>query len=74
MTRTADEARAALIAKAASMTTDQLLEASLRLNAVCTNEAIIVCTYLEREIERRLPEAEFAAHMEACEALLELAA
>ena len=63
-----------LNAKIAAMTTEQLKEVSLRLTLVCTTEAIIVCNRAERELAQRLSDAEFIAHMEACEALLDMAA
>ena len=63
-----------LTAKIAAMTTEQLKEVSLRLTLVCTDDAIIVCNRAERELAARLSDAEFIAHMDACEALLNAAA
>lgn len=60
-----------LDAKIAAMTVAQMKEVSLRLTLDCTAEAIIVCNRVERELARRLPDAEFIAHMEVCEALLD---
>jgi hypothetical protein len=71
MTRT--EAQAKLTARVQAMTTEQLLEVSIRLTLAYTPEEIIVCAACERELEQRLPEAAFIAHMEACEALLDAA-
>jgi hypothetical protein len=62
-----------LTAKIAAQSVDQLKEISLRLTLDCSVEAIIVCNRVERELAARLPEAEFVAHMEACEALLDVA-
>ncbi len=63
-----------LNAKIAAMTTEQLKEVSLRLTLVCTTDAILVCNRAERELAKRVSEAEFIAHMDACEALLDVAA
>lgn len=63
-----------LNAKIAALNVDQLKEISLRLTLATTAEEIIVCNRAERELEKRVSEAEFIAHMEACEALLDLAA
>lgn len=57
-----------------TMTTEQLREVAIRMNTMGTTESIIVCTYVDRELERRLPEAEFTAFMEELEAMLDLAA
>lgn len=67
-------ADAALTARLASLTTEQLVEISLRLTLATSNEEIIVCNRAERELERRMPEADFIAHMDACEALMDAAA
>ena len=67
-------ATAAMTAKVAAMTTEQLIDASLALSADCSSEAIAACAYVERELESRLPEREFIAHMAYCEGLLEIAA
>ena len=58
----------------ASMTTEQLLEISLRLTLDTSNEAIIVCSKVEGELCRRMPEAEFVAHCKQLEALMDAAA
>jgi hypothetical protein len=63
-----------LNARIASLTTEQLVEISLRLTLDTSDEAIIVCNRAERELANRMTEAEFCAHMDACEALLDLAA
>ncbi len=62
-----------LTAKIAALGVDHLKEISLRLTLDCSAEAIIVCNRAERELAKRLSEAEFVAHMEACEALLDAA-
>lgn len=62
-----------LNAKIASMTTEQLIETTVRLNLVCTPEAIVVCNRAERELERRLPEAEFSALLADLETMLDAA-
>jgi hypothetical protein len=63
-----------LNARLASLTTEQLVEISLRLTLDTSDEAIIVCNRAERELAKRMTDAEFGAHMDACEALLDLAA
>ena len=62
-----------LVAKLAAMTTEQLKEVSLRLTLDCSVEGILVCNRAERELEKRLSVADFIAHMDACEALLDAA-
>ena len=62
-----------LNAKIAAMTTQQLFDASLMLTLATTPEEIIVCNRVERELECRVTEAEFLAHMDACEAMLDAA-
>ena len=59
-----------LNARIQSLTTEQLLEISLRLTLATTAEEIIVCNRAERELQNRLPESEFVAHMEVLETLL----
>lgn len=66
-------AAAKLRARIKSMTTEQLMEVSLRLTLDTSLDAIIVCAAAERELAARLSDAEFAAHMDACEALLDAA-
>jgi hypothetical protein len=63
-----------LNAKLAALTTDQLLEISLRLTLATDVESMIVCNRAERELAKRMTEAEFVAHMEVCETLLDAAA
>ena len=63
-----------LAAKIEAMTTEQLRETAIRMNTMGTTESALVCTYVDRELERRLPEAEFAAFMEELELMLDLAA
>jgi hypothetical protein len=53
------------------MTTDQLKEVSIRLTLASTAEEIIVCNRAERELQNRLPEKEFIAHMDILEAMLD---
>ena len=60
--------------KIATLSTPALVQVSRRMTLAFTNEEIIVGTYGERQLEPRLPEAEFLAHMGAVEALLDLAA
>jgi hypothetical protein len=67
-------ADAKLTARLASLTTEQLLEIGLRLNLATTTEEAIVCNRVDRELEKRLTDEEFAAHLEACEAMLDAAA
>jgi len=61
-------------ARVASMTTDQLLEISLRMALETSNEAIIVCAKVEGELCRRLPDADFLAHCDQIEMLMDCAA
>jgi len=56
-----------------SMTTEQLAEVSLRLTAEPTTEATIVCNRVERVLADRMSGPDFAAHMQACEAVLDAA-
>jgi hypothetical protein len=63
-----------LNAKIEAQTTEALLEIATRLNLVCTTEAIIICNRVDRELERRLSGPEFAAHLQAMEAMLDAAA
>ena len=63
-----------LNAKIEAQSTEALLEIATRLNLVCTTEAIIVCNRVDRELERRLSESEFSAHLEAMESMLDAAA
>lgn len=67
-------ADAKLTAKIAALSVEQLKELSLRLTLATTVEEQIVCNRVERELERRIPEADFIAHMEVCDALMGLAA
>lgn len=67
-------ADAKLTAKIAALSVEQLKELSLRLTLATTVEEQIVCNRVERELERRIPEADFIAHMEVCDALMDLAA
>jgi len=62
-----------LNARIASLTTDQLVEISLRLTLASSSEEIIVCNRAEDELQERLSDADFAAHMDACEAMLDAA-
>jgi hypothetical protein len=63
-----------LNAKIEAMTTEQLIETTTRLNLVCSPESIVVCNRVERELEKRLPEAEFLALLDDLELMLESAA
>ena len=69
-----NDAQAKLVARIASLTTDQLKEISLRLALDPSKEAIIVCAKVEAELEQRLPEAEMLAHCAMLDALLDAAA
>lgn len=62
-----------LTAKIANLSTDALKEISIRMALDTSNEAIIVCSKVEGELCRRLPEAEFIAHCDAIEALMDAA-
>ena len=60
----------ALRNKIASQTTEMLLEIARQLGDKLGTEEIAVCTLVESELERRLPEAEFLAFMAEQEAAL----
>lgn len=68
-----NEAKQKLSEKIASMTTDQLKETSIIMATALTNEEIIVGTYAERELEKRLTEREFIAHIECVENIMDRA-
>ena len=63
-----------LTTRIASLTTEQLSEISLRMALETSNEAIIVCAKVEGELYRRMPEADFVAHCEQIETLMDCAA
>lgn len=67
-------AKEKLTARIAALTTDQLVEISLRMNLAMTTEESIVGIYAERELESRMTEAEFVAHLEVLETMLDAAA
>ena len=67
-------AKQALTAKMAALSTEALVELSLRFTVAVTNEQIVVCTFADRELESRLSEVEFAEHIAAVEMLLDVAA
>ena len=67
-------AKEKLTARIAGLTTEALKEISIRMALDTSNEAIIVCSKVEGELLRRLPEEEFIAHCEAVEALMDAAA
>lgn len=67
-------ARGKLIARLAALTTDQLVEISLRMNLAMNNEESIVGIYAERELKKRMTTDEFAAHMDVLETMLDAAA
>lgn len=62
-----------LNAKIEAQTTEALLEISTRLNLATSNEEIIVCNRVDSELQRRLTPAEFSAHMDAMELMLDAA-
>jgi predicted HicB family RNase H-like nuclease len=68
------DAKAKLTAKIAAMTVEELKELTLRMTLAATKEGVVLNAYAELELKRRVPEAEFLAHMETCDALVELAA
>jgi len=63
-----------LNAKIAAQTTEALYEIATRLNLVSTAEATLVCARAESELERRVSQEEFAAHLAMMEAMLDAAA
>lgn len=67
-------AKEKLTARLAALTTEQLVEISLRMNLAMTAEESLVGIYAERELEKRMTEAEFAAHLEVLETMLDAAA
>lgn len=67
-------AQAKLDAKIAAQTTERLKEISIRLNLVSTVDATIVIAAAEKELEARMPEADFLAFMEELDTMLDAAA
>lgn len=57
----------------AKHSTETLLDIARKLNLKTSAEEICVVTYVERELEKSLPEAEFLALMEELEAELDAA-
>lgn len=62
-----------LNAKIEAQTTEALLEIATRLNLATSNEEIIVCNRVDNELQRRLTPADFSAHMDAMELMLDAA-
>lgn len=62
-----------LTARLETLSTEQLVETSLRMTLNTTTEAAIVANRADRILAQRMSEAEFAAHMDACDALLDAA-
>ena len=54
-------------------TTAQLIEMSLALATATDADQIYVSTMIDRELEGRMPEADFIAHMNHLEAMLDAA-
>jgi len=67
-------AKQVLAAKIAGLSTEALVELSLRFTLATTNEQIVVCAFAERELEARMSDAEFAEHIAAVELLFDIAA
>ena len=67
-------AKEKLTARLAALTTDQLVEISLRMNLAKSSEEILVGLYAERELVRRMTAEEFAAHLDFLESMLDAAA
>ena len=63
-----------LAARLASLTTEQLVEVSLRMSLSMSTEATLVGIYAERELEKRMSAEDFAAHLDVLETMLEAAA
>jgi hypothetical protein len=63
-----------LEAKIAALTTEQLVEIAIRMNLATTAEEIIVCNRVDRELAKRMTEAELVAHYEVLETMLDAAA
>lgn len=61
-------------AKIASASTEMLFEIAHRLALPNTNEEILIANAVDRELENRLSELEFMAHLELMEAILDSAA
>lgn len=64
----------ALTTRIASLSTDQLVEVAMRMALGTSNEAIMVCTAVDRELEARMTEEDFLAHLATIEALWDVAA
>ncbi|RJL06030.1 hypothetical protein D3P06_05055 [Paracoccus aestuarii] len=67
-------AKEKLTARLAALTTEQLVEISIRMNLAMSNEETLVAIYAERELEKRMTAEEFAAHLEVLETMLDAAA
>ena len=67
------EAQAKLTARLEKLSTAQLAEISLRLTTDTSSEATLTCIYADRVLEQRMSEEKFAAHLAACDALLDAA-
>lgn len=67
-------AKEKLTARLADLTTEQLVEISIRMNLAMNNEETLVGIYAERELEKRMTTDEFAAHLDLLETMLDAAA
>jgi len=64
---------AKITAKISSLSTDQLLAIAEQSNLICTDDAIMICDLVEKELMQRLTHNQFMAHMMAMENMLDAA-
>jgi hypothetical protein len=67
-------AQAKMTQYAKSQTTETLIDALKKLNCDFSSEAIIASTFITRELEARMSDAEFLELMQWCEAELDAVA
>jgi hypothetical protein len=67
-------AQAKMTEYAKSQTTETLIDALKKLNCDFSSEAIIASTFITRELEARMSDAEFLELMQWCEADLDAVA
>ena len=64
---------AKITAKIGSLSNDQLLAIAEQSNLICTDNAIMICDLIEKELMQRLAHKQFMAHMMAMENMLDAA-
>ena len=66
-------AKEKLTARLAALTTEKLVEISIRMNLAMNSEEALVGIYAERELVKRMTTEEFAAHLDVLETMLDAA-